>query len=63
MRQSSSIAATQTRMENASGWRSVDSARQNAYFAALIAKSYEQPDTLTTTEVVQLDAYYWVGAK
>ncbi len=59
IRQSSSIAVTQTRMEFASGWRDVDSARQDASFAALLAKSYDNPEALSIAEVIQLDGYYW----
>lgn len=59
IRQNSAIAATQTRMEYASVWRNIDSARQDASFAALIAKSYDNAESLSVAEAIQLDAYYW----
>ena len=58
MRQNSAIATAQVRLEYAAGWRSVDESRQDESFAAVFAKSIEEPEELSLTEVVQLDAYY-----
>ena len=58
MRQTSAIATAQVRLEYSAGWRSVDESRQDELFSKLIAKSIENPEELSLSEVVQLDAYY-----
>lgn len=58
MRQTSAIATAQVRLEYSAGWRSVDESRQDESFAAVITKSIENPEELSLTEVIQLDAYY-----
>ena len=58
MRQTSAIATAQVRLEYAAGWRSVDESRQDGSFSQVITKSIENPDELSLSEVVQLDAYY-----
>lgn len=58
IRQSSEIATVQVRLDYAAGWRSVDEARQDDFFAKIIAKSLENPQELSLHEIVQLDAYY-----
>ena len=57
--QNSAIATAQARLDYASGWREVDGVRQDPEFAAILAKSFEEPENLSFTEVIQLDAYYW----
>ena len=59
VQQNSGIAATQARMDFASMWREIDSARQDESFAELLIKSYDNPRALSVVEVTQLDAYYW----
>ncbi len=59
MRQNSAVATAQTRMEYGAAWRSIDAARQEKSFAELINKSLVEPETLSVTEIIQLDAYYW----
>ena len=59
VQQNSGIAATQARMDLASMWREIDSARQDESFAELLIKSYDNPRALSVVEVTQLDAYYW----
>ena len=59
MRQNSAIATAQARLDYATGWREVDGVRQDPEFAAILAKSFEEPENLSFTEVIQLDAYYW----
>lgn len=59
VQQNSGIAATQARMDFASGWRDIDSLRQDESFAVLLTKSYDNPGALSVIEVTRLDAYYW----
>ena len=59
MRQNSDIATVQARLDYSAGWRAVDESRQDAAFAAVLAKSIETPESLSPVEVIQLDAYYW----
>jgi hypothetical protein len=59
MRQNSAVATAQARMEYGAAWRSIDAARQEKSFAELINKSLVEPETLSVTEIIQLDAYYW----
>mgnify|MGYP001555503669 CR=1 FL=1 len=58
MRQTSAIATAQVRLEYSAGWRSVDESRQDESFSEVITKSIENPEKLSLSEVVQLDAYY-----
>ena len=58
IRQSAGIATAQARLEYSAGWRSVDGSRQDGDFAAVVAKSIENPESLTLTERIQLDGFY-----
>ena len=58
IQQASEIATAQIRLDYAAGWRTIDGARQDPEFAALIVQSVESPETLTPVQFVQLDAYY-----
>ena len=58
MRQTSAIATAQVRLEYSAGWRSVDESRQDESFSKVITKSIENPEDLSLSKVVQLDAYY-----
>jgi hypothetical protein len=58
MRQTSAIATAQVRLEYSAGWRSVDGSRQDESFSEVITKSIENPEELSLSEVIRLDAYY-----
>ena len=58
MRQNSAIATAQVRLEYSAGWRSVEVSRQDESFSKVLTKSFESPEELSLSEVVQLDAYY-----
>lgn len=58
IRQSAGIATAQARLEYSAGWRSVDGSRQDGGFAAVVAKSIDNPESLTLTERIQLDGFY-----
>ncbi len=59
IRQTGAIASAQNRLDYAAAWRNIDAARQDKSFADLLAKSIDRPDSLSLTEFIQLDAYYW----
>ena len=56
--QATNIAGAEIRAEGTSRWRAVDGTRQGELFAAVLAKSYEDPAALTLAEMIELDAYY-----
>ena len=58
IRQTSAIATAQVRLDYSAGWRSVDESRQDESFSEVITKSIENPEELSLSEVIQLDAYY-----
>lgn len=43
----------------ADAWMDIDSSKQDGAFAAVLAKSIEQPEDLTLAEMIQLDGYYF----
>ena len=56
--QATSIASAEITNESTSRWRAVDGTRQGELFAAVLAKSYEDPAALTVAEMIELEAYY-----
>jgi len=56
--QATSIAQAEISTASTSRWRAVDATRQSENFAVVLAKSYETPDKLTLSEMIELEAYY-----
>ena len=56
--QATSITKAHIGAEGTSRWRAVDGTRQGEVFAAILAKSYENPAALSLAEMIELDAYY-----
>ena len=61
MRQTSTISNGELSALYLTNWQAFDRSRQDPAFAAVLAKSIEQPDELTLAEKVQLDGYYWAA--
>ena len=57
IRQSSVIARAELSALYLTNWAEIDRSRQDADFAAVLAKSMERPEDLTLDEMVQLDGY------
>lgn len=58
IQQSTQIARAQIRSDYASSWIEIDTNRQDHSLAAVLTKSIKQPDSLTLSEMIQLDGYY-----
>jgi hypothetical protein len=56
--QSTEIATAQVRLDYSAGWRNLDETRQSETFAEVLAKSIENPGSLSLSEMIELDAYY-----
>jgi len=56
--QATTITKAHIGAEGTSRWRAVDGTRQGEVFAAILAKSYENPAALSLAEMIELDAYY-----
>ena len=56
--QSTQIARAQIRNDYASSWIDIDTNRQSESLSTVLAKSLNNADTLTLTEMIQLDGYY-----
>ncbi len=59
LQQNRDIATAQVRLDFAAGWRSIDETRQQENFANTLAVSIENPESLSLSEMIQLNAFYW----
>ena len=56
--QSTQIARAQIRSDYASSWIDIDTNRQSESLSRVLTKSLNSADSLTLTEMIQLDGYY-----